>query len=175
MTKICTIYQGANDFYDTTLALRYLFRASESIQKDNHLQEQRFNFDRLAYAKEWATIRMTAARRTGNTKAVADLCNYLDLHWLILSCNLNMVEHTRLRCEQLHNHKIIRSNKRDIISKNVWLSFGSIRSVDSYKGLKLRGIIVDGASNCNEAELGRVYELQPSMDDYATEHFLFVV
>jgi len=173
MAKICTIYHGTNDFYDTNLALRYLFKASEAIQKDPYIIENRFNH-RLSYAKEFATVKMTASRRTGNTQSVADLCNYIDLHWLILSYNLRIVENVRLRCLNLHKHKIIRSTKQEFMSENVWITFGSINSIDKYRGLKLRGIIVDGASNCSEVNLERLYELQPCMNDHPTEHFLFV-
>ena len=173
MAKICTIYGGTTDFFDTSLALRYLFKASEHIQKDPHVQTMRMEFGE-AY-KEYSTISMKASRRTGNTQSIADLCDHLDQHWLILAYNLDIANNTRMRCVQAMKQKILRETRQEVITKKLMLTFGSINSIDIYKGLKLKGIIVDGAEQCEQHyKLENVYELRPCMEHQPSEHFIFV-
>jgi hypothetical protein len=173
MAKICTIYDGVNDFYDTSLALRHLYKGSEAIQKNPEIQNIRSHGD-VGYAQEFATIKMFASRRAGNTKAIAELCNYLTFHWLILGHNLKSIENTRAQCNHFHQHKILQSNKQGFISTKVRLTFGTINSIDQYRGWELRGIIVDCASTIKDEVINRIYELRPSMQNYSTEHFIFV-
>lgn len=173
MAKICKIYHGTNDFYDTSLALYYLYKGSEAIQKHPVAQDAR-SFGNIGYAKEFATVKMFASRRVGNTQAIVELCNHLEEHWLILDRDLACAKRIKIRCQNFHKHKILQSRELELISTNVKLTFGSINSIDRYRGFKLRGIIVDSASTIKEEYLNRVYELQPAMQDYPTEHFLFV-
>jgi len=171
MSKICNIYDQK---YNAGLgsALYSLYIASKNMQLEPSSSDFRTRFPD-GYSKEWATIQMKGSRRTGNTNAIGELCNHLDMNWLILSNTVNGVKITSQACRKMSKHNVISFHTEEMTTKYLHLFFGSINSVDSYRDMKLKGIIVDNASCCG-AKLETIYSLAPCMANYPAEHFILV-
>lgn len=171
MSKICSIY---NQNTGLGSALYSLYISSKRIQ----LELPESNFIRThspdRYSKEWATIQMKGSRQTGNTNAIGELCNYLDMNWLILSNTVDSVRITAQTCRKMSKDNVISFHTEEMTTKYLHLFFGPIDSVNSYRGVKLKGIIVDNASLCGWLKLETIYSLAPAMANYPTEHFILV-
>ncbi len=155
-----------------SLALNYLYLNCKESQDE--LQPHRNQYSDLSFAKEYCTIQMTSSRRSGHTQAIAQLCNELQGHWIILSHNQKMAELINKRCGTTIN-QVKRQTRTEITSDNLSIAFKSYNNLDSLRGYDLDGVIVDGAFGLTTTKKDELYRiLIPSMRYSKYMFFIFV-
>ena len=160
----------------TYQALKYLFLNSKDMQDE--AKKLGWERDNLSYAKEFCTIKLTTARRSGHSTAIAKLVNeYHDHKWSLLGYNLAMAE---------RNLNLIRQYDKGFISKATksYVEFQSGGKVDfmslqnfenNLRGIEFDGIIVDCACMMSQNKMERLYDSAiPCMQFRPYMFFIFV-
>jgi hypothetical protein len=142
----------------------------------------------MAWWKEYCTIRMACSRRSGHTSAIAKVIpEYFDKA-LILCVNQDIAERVcgtfvqayasqnggRQRTN-LNGEPLLKQTRYKLITENSEYDFGTINSLDNYRGSEFQAIIVDVACVLNNKKTDEIYEkLGASMQKYPEKFFIFV-
>lgn len=164
----------------TYLALKYLYLNSKDVQSESSIKEIRAAYP-LAYAKEFCSIKLTTARHSGHSSALARFINeYYDKNWVLISVNQNMSEKNIDKIVQYSNGHIAKCNKSFISYENgtkkgktVLTSFASMER--DLRGLELNGILVDCACFLTQTKIDELYKIgMACMAKSKYQFFIFV-
>jgi len=143
-------------------ALECLYLNSKEMQENDIIQKQKCR-DQLSVAKEFCTIKMTTARRTGHSTAIAKFITKHKNNWVIITPVLKQADflHNMTVNEiKRENLFISKENSLNIESENRKINFMSIHNFDNQlRGLELDGIIVDCASFMNPSKIDLLYRV----------------
>jgi hypothetical protein len=147
-----------------------------------------------SYLKEFCTIRMQTARRSGHTTAICQVAYEYFRRALILFYNHEMSQRTKAYFAEVCAENGITKNievglqypktKDKFVSKassfirvddSDEYCFGSVNSIDNLKGFEFEAIFVDCAFMLSKKKEDKIYEtLAPCMAKYPEKFFIFV-
>lgn len=162
----------------TYKALRHLWKNSKEMQELELVKQFRCQ-DSIAHAKEYCTISLKTARRSGHTTAIAKfITRHRDMDWLVIAPNLKTSERIRsVLCEKYGHNKVGKVTLLEInFIDNKTTRFSSIGSYEKdLRGTELDGIIVDCAFMLSQQDLTNIYNLGvASMRFKPHAYFIFV-
>lgn len=166
----------------TYRALKCLYLNAKNLQNEKvigYLRESQ----PLAYAKEFCTIKLATARRSGHSSAIARFINdHNNQNWAVISYNQNMSEHNleRVRFDAMDPKsgksniiKVTKSYVNFADGKTIFTSFGSFDR--DLRGINLDGIIVDCAYMLTKEKTKKLYQTaMPCMARKRYQFFIFV-
>jgi hypothetical protein len=162
-------------------SINLLVENSKEMQ-DNEIVQKEMNCSPLSFAKEWATIKVCSARRSGHSTAIAHfVLNRKNEKWAIIAPSLSMVS----RNHELINSKntvlpfrntLLFNNRQEIVFKEGGeVHFLSEGSFDRLRGQELDGIIVDCVSFMSQKKIEELYKVgMPSMQNKKYKFFIFI-
>ena len=164
----------------TYLALKYLYLNAKDLQNENVISYLR-KTQPLAYAKEFCTIKLSTARRSGHSSAIARFVNeHYSKNWAIISYNQNMSERNIENVSKNSGNNIYKATKSYIeftkdkeSGKTIFTSFNSFDR--DLRGIELDGIIIDCASMLTKKKIKSLYEVGMScMARKQYQFFIFI-
>lgn len=164
----------------TYLALKYLYLNTIDVQNQPTVKNLMMT-QPLAYAKEFCTIRLTTARSSGHSSAIARFINeYYDHDWALISVNKDMSDQNLQKISKWanpHIKKITQSyvcyDNKGKIGKTILTSFASFDR--ELRGLELDGIIIDCACMLTQTKTENLYAVGlPCMVRKPHQFFIFV-
>jgi len=174
----------------TYLALKNLYRNSQEIQDEVNKLDFRGRDGDLAYAKEFATIKLCGPRRSGHSEAIAKFIKeYYQGNWAIITVTLHNTELIREKIRYQLLKPTTKPNKNPIATKLTQAAItikdgkdeGIIHLMSMYnfdnalRGLNLTGIIVDCASLLSKSKVEELYQVgMPCMKNHRYQFFIFV-
>lgn len=164
----------------TYLALKYLYLNTIDVQ-NNPAIKGLMAVQPLAYAKEFCTVKLTTARSSGHSSAIARFINeFYDKDWILISVNQDMSEQNMQKITKYANPYVKKQTKSQIIydnkgkgGKTILTSFGSFER--DLRGLEADGIIVDCACMLTKTKMEELYKIGlPCMCRRLHQFFIFV-
>ena len=129
-------------------SINLLIENSKEMQDNKYVQEDMSRNSPLQFAKEYCTVKVCTARRTGHTTAINE--------FLMNKCH-NCHEKWATVC---FNQKAIEINYKSLLSnKNCYINFMTQNTFDNnLRGQELDGIIVDCASFMSQKKMDQLYQ-----------------
>jgi len=116
---------------------------------------------RKSFLKEFCTIKLGTARKSGHTSAISRLAvKYLD-KVMFLYPDQSMLEHSKIMIEthlRSRNKNMRRLNSSCMEFDNAVFNLRTFNQIDNTRGLDLEAIIVDGAFDLSEAKMDQLYD-----------------
>lgn len=125
----------------------------------------------LAYAKEFATIRIASSRRAGHTLAIIDMIHEFFNHAVILSNTRRQQEYLMeqirfevfkpsINGESYMGGPEVERTPSLFRTANTTIHLGTINSLDSFRGLdrSLEAVFIDCASFVSDKKMDKVYK-----------------
>lgn len=157
-------------------ALKLLYMNSLEAQSLTHARHLR-SIDTLAHAKEFATIKMQTARRTGHSYAIAKLFENLENNWMVISPNRAMSKNIYNICRNEINMPCKKHDLYQLRYNNLSIFFEATPAINliKFRGYNFRGVIVDCSFNLKKSEENKIYhDFLPFMKFNDFLHFIFV-
>ena len=130
--------------------------------------------DNISYWKEFCTVRMQTARRSGHTMSICRVAHEYFRKALILTYNLDVAHRTKKRFENINEAHILKTTNR-IESGDSKYYFESINSFEGCRGLDFEAVFVDCAFMLSKQKEDKIYNaLAPSMARHSEKFFIFV-
>ena len=132
--------------------------------------------DNVGYWKEFCTVRMHTARRSGHTTSICKVAHEYFRKALILTYNLDLAQKTKKRFENINvDEARILKTKNRVESGDSKYYFESINSFENCQGLDFEAVFVDCAFMLSKQKEDKIYNaLAPSMAKYSEKFFIFV-
>lgn len=158
-----------NKFVQEDLIRSQMVENNQSIKEENR-DNNWHQISPLHFAKEYCTIKVCTARRTGHTTAINEFLmdKYHNCHekWATICYNQKMVENNKTYKELLAN----KSNKKSDIHFMTQNTFDN-----SIRGQELDGIIVDCATFMSQKKIDHLYTVgMACMKNKKHKFFIFV-
>lgn len=163
----------------TYSALKLLYQNSEDMQNCIDAGGYKTTYP-IAYAKEFATIKLCTARGSGHSTAISKFVNEYKNNYAILSFNLKMAEHLKeyVRFSSLSANRLMEKHNSQYIKYDDGneIFFGSMHNFrNCLTGHNIGGIIVDCASLWSKEKIEELYKVGlPCMGKRNKQYFIFV-
>ena len=196
MKNTNTNWQWEKACKNTTKALELLIESSKLTQQyfinnpPPYQTNNTNNTNNYQYHKEYCTIKMSTARRTGHTTAIINtslkyfnktliLAPTLDIATNIKSTFLNInIPNTNINIGKKYalNSHSLKPSQTDIIEINdKQFHFGSLNTINNFRGYQLEAVYVDVACMMNNKQEKDIYDtLAPCMHNYPYKYFIFI-
>lgn len=132
--------------------------------------------DNMSYWKEFCTVRMYTARRSGHTTSICKVAHEYFRKALILAYNLDSAQKIKETFENINVDKahILKTTNR-VESLDSKYYFESINSFENCRGLDFEAVFVDCAFMLSKQKEDKIYNiLAPSMAKHSEKFFIFV-
>lgn len=135
--------------------------------------------DNAGYLKEFCTVRMCTARRSGHTMAIFKIAREYFEKFIFLSPTLEMsarLNECFLGClRKIDGLDIMKANEHEILMKKDRYLFGTYNSLDMFRGQECEAVFVDGTFGMTLSKENNIYTvLAPCMQNYPQRFFVFV-
>lgn len=168
----------------TYLALKYLYLNSKDMQDEECIQDLKLS-QPLAYAKEFCTIKLTTARRSGHSHALARLVNqYYRDDWAIINYNQRLSNHCYQNIRKYKMEKVNIYEPKSSESKILYMDGCTMSETilttsfcfdKDLRGIELNGIIVDCACMFSQSKIDSIYDIgMACMKNSKYQFFIFV-
>ncbi len=145
----------------TSQSLELLFLNSKEMQN----QFAKFNDNKLSFAKEYCTVKLTTARKSGHTTAIRNLIEKYSIPSMIIAYNTAIMNRNFKKFSQDFNTK---NN-----SKLIYLS--TINTFDNaIRGISIQAIFVDIFSMLNHSQIEKIYKFGLPAMRHSDFYFFFV-
>jgi len=162
--------------------------AYSSYLEKNALNPQlahgKFINGKIGYWKEYCTVRTECSRRSGHTTSIVRVIPEYFHRALILSHNLDQARGLSMAFSRyyglkekdimMRGERIIKRTNDEIETDHSQYVFGSINSLDSFRGCEFEAIVVDCAFMLTPKNITNIYKLGPCMNINAQSFFIFV-
>lgn len=159
----------------TFQALENLYLNSKDMQD---YSRDDYSYQPLAHAKEYCTIKLTTARRSGHSTAISKLITKYNNNWAIISHNQAMSERLidNIRLNSINNNIVkITKSQIDFKNGNKTILITTHNFNEKLRGISLDGIIVDCACLLSQKKIEEIYKTGiPCMQFQPYRFFIFV-
>jgi len=171
---------------DRSLALEKIHKntydALDSLVIGSYLAQQTFpiSSDELYYWKEFCTVKMCVARRSGHTTAMCKIAQKYFNSAIFLSPTMEISNNLYkgfAALYEVYDDDFVYLKKRNgtMLTRDGEYFFGSYKSLNKFRGIDCEAVFIDPSCFLRPKETDEIYEiLGPCMQNYPQKFFIFI-